>query len=231
MAGGRGRRTWPRESFLARLPEESRAALLCSGTVLSVPGDHALIREGDPGRSVYLLLDALVKVTMCAENGARTLLDLRADGDVVGEMSPLDDRPRSATVVTCRRSAVCAVKGAVFLAHLDRDPRIARVLGGVATDHLRFANRRRLAFAGYEAGVCLARALLELSDRHGVPRAAGLDVGVPLTQAELGELIGAKERTVQKAMRDLVSRGLVLAGHRRVVIADLAGLVAFADVR
>jgi DNA-binding GntR family transcriptional regulator len=51
-----------------------------------------------------------------------------------------------------------------------------------------------------------------------------------LTQAELGGLVGAKEGTVQKALRELAARGLVRPGHRSVTIVDVAGLTAFADL-
>ncbi|MEU6413093.1 Crp/Fnr family transcriptional regulator [Microbispora sp. NPDC046933] len=225
------RRTWLRGSFLDLLPARAREELLRLGSLLTYPSRHVLIREGDPGHAVYLLVDALVKVTALAENGSRTLLSIRASGDIVGEMAPLTDRPRMATVTTCKRSLVCVLKSRVFTAHLARTPVVAAVLSQVTIDRLRFANRRRLDFAGYEADVCLARILVDLAVRHGRPHREGIDVGVPVTQAELGELIGIKERTVQKAIHDLSARGLVLRRHRGVIIRDLDGLADFADLR
>ncbi|GGL27930.1 Crp/Fnr family transcriptional regulator [Planomonospora parontospora] len=224
-------RIWPPGSFLARLPGAAREELLRIGTVVTYPPAHVLIREGDTGDTVHLLIDALVKVTAFVENGSRTLLAIRANGDIVGEMAALDGSPRSATVTTCRQSVTCVVRGPVFTAHLDRHPATARVLSRVTIDRLRFANRRRLDFAGYEADVCLARILVELADRYGERCGNGMRIGVPITQAELGELIGIRERTVQKAMHDLCLRGLVLRGHRRVVLTDLDALTAFADLK
>ncbi|WP_182901498.1 Crp/Fnr family transcriptional regulator [Microbispora sp. H10830] len=225
------RRTWLHGSFLDLLPVRAGEELLRLGSLLTYPSRHMLIREGDPGHAVYLLVDALVKVTASTENGSRTLLSIRASGDIVGEMAPLTDHPRTATVTTCKRSLVCVLKGPVFTAHLARTPEVAAVLSQVTIDRLRFANRRRLDFAGYEADICLARILVDLAVRHGRPRREGIDIGVPVTQTELGELIGIKERTVQKAMHDLSSRGLVLQRHRGVIIRDLDGLTDFADLR
>ncbi|WP_169979974.1 Crp/Fnr family transcriptional regulator [Microbispora sp. H10836] len=225
------RRTWLHGSFLDLLPAVGGKELLRLGSLRTYPNRQVLIREGDPGRTVYLLIDALVKVTALAENGSRTLLSIRANGDIVGEMAALTDHPRMATVTTCRRSLVCVLKGPVFTAYLARAPEAAAALSQVAIDRLRFANRRRLDFAGYEADVCLARVLVDLAVQHGRPHHEGLDIGVPVTQAELGELVGIKERTVQKAMHDLSARGLVLQRHRGVVIRDLDGLTDFADLR
>lgn len=74
------RRPWLTGSFLDRIPEAARDELLRLGSPVTFPGRHVLVREGDPGSAVYLLLDALVKVTALAENGSRTLLSIRAAG-------------------------------------------------------------------------------------------------------------------------------------------------------
>ncbi|TLP52363.1 helix-turn-helix domain-containing protein [Microbispora triticiradicis] len=134
------RRPWLTGSFLDRLPEAARDELLRLGSPVTFPGRHVLVREGDPGSAVYLLLDA------------------------------------------------------------------------------------------YEADVFLARILVDLAVRHGRPHRAGVDIGLPVTQAELGELVGIRERTVQKARHDLSARGLVLQRHRGVVVRDMAGLTEFAGL-
>ncbi|WP_318272456.1 helix-turn-helix domain-containing protein [Microbispora triticiradicis] len=87
-----------------------------------------------------------------------------------------------------------------------------------------------LLLDAYEADVFLARILVDLAVRHGRPHRAGVDIGLPVTQAELGELVGIRERTVQKAMHDLSARGLVLQRHRGVVVRDMAGLTEFAGL-
>ena len=58
-----------------------------------------LIREGDPGTAVYLLLAGSVKVTGATDEGG-SLLAIRVGGDLVGELAVLDGRPRVATVTT-----------------------------------------------------------------------------------------------------------------------------------
>ncbi|MGW3367833.1 helix-turn-helix domain-containing protein [Streptosporangium canum] len=97
-------------------------------------------------------------------------------------------------------------------------------------DRLRWANQRRLEFAGYDSDICLGRLLPAVLAQHGRTGPEGTDLGVPLTQVELGGLIGAKESTVQKILRDLSARGLVRTGHRRVTVTDLPVLAAFADL-
>lgn len=233
MGEGSGPRVdhfWPPGTFLALLAVPSRKKLIDLGLIRSVPANHLLVRQGDPGGSVWLLLDALVKVVASVENGSQALLAIRVSGDVIGDMAVIDGSMRSANVTTCGRAVVCQIKGAQFVDYLRRDSNASLTLSQVAIQRLRWSNQRRLDFAGYETSVCLARVLLSLAARHGRHCVDGVEIGVPLTQAELGSLVGAKEGTVQKALRELASRRLVRPGHRSVIITDVDGLASFADL-
>jgi CRP/FNR family transcriptional regulator, cyclic AMP receptor protein len=184
---------------MAMLTPQSRRKLLSLGTVRSFEANYQLTRQGDRAGSVWLLLDALVKVNARVENGSQTLLAIRVSGDVVGEMAVVSDSTRSADVTTCGRAVVCQLKGELFVGFLRADADASLALGRLAIDRLRWSNQRRLDFAGYETSVCLARVLLTLAERHGRWSPSGVNIGVSVTQSELGGLVGAKEGTVQKA--------------------------------
>lgn len=221
---------WPTGTLLARLTEEDRRTLLGFGTHRSYPCGHMLIRQGDDPGAVYLLLDALVTVTARVENGIETLVAIRVSGDIVGEMAVIDSSTRFASIFTCRRSLISRVAGPVFMNYLHRHPAAAVVLNRILSERLRQANRRRLDFTGYDVEVRLARVLLELARLHGRQSPEGVDIGVRLSQAEFGALIGAKEGSVQRALRRLTALDLVRTGHRRVLILNHEALTAFADV-
>jgi CRP/FNR family cyclic AMP-dependent transcriptional regulator len=221
---------WPRGTFLERLPEAVRGRILELGVRRAFPPGHVLLRQGEPGRTVWVLLDALTKVTAQVENGSQALLGIRVSGDVVGEMGVIDGSPRSATVTTCGHTVAYQIKGPVFVDFLRRQPGVALTLSRMAIERLRWANQRRLDFTGYGTDVRLARVLLALARRHGRPGPDGIDIGIPLTQTELGGMVGAKEVTVQKALRSLAAHRLARPGHRGVVITDPAGLARFADL-
>ncbi|GII96113.1 Crp/Fnr family transcriptional regulator [Sinosporangium siamense] len=222
---------WPTGTFLARLPDQARRDLLTLGTLRDYPAGHTLIEQGDRSDLVFVLMRGLTKVTAANENGTTALLAVRVRGDVVGDMAAVDGAARSATVVTCGATVARLIKGDAFLAYLRTRPAAALALATFGGDRLRWANQRRLEFSGYPGDVCLARLLLTLAARHGTPGPEGTELGVPLTQIELGGLIGAKESTVHKALRDFTAHGLVhRTGPRRIVITDLPGLLRRADL-
>lgn len=113
---------------------------------------------------------------------------------------------------------------------LHRRPAAALAVNQILAERLRQANRRRLDFTGYGVDVRLSRALIELAARHGRRRGSVTDVGVQLTHAEYGALIGATKDSVQRALRQLSARGLVETGRRQILILDIAELAVFADI-
>jgi signal transduction histidine kinase len=71
---------------------------LCSMSknVTIMPGEW-LMREGDPGGSLYIIADGEFEVTK-KSSGQEMVLAVRGPGEVIGEMSLLDKAPRSASV-------------------------------------------------------------------------------------------------------------------------------------
>ncbi|MEV6155439.1 Crp/Fnr family transcriptional regulator [Nonomuraea sp. NPDC052129] len=204
--------------------------LLDLGVHRSHPAGDRLIRQGATGDAVLVLLDSVVMVTAGVENGAETLVAIRVSGDIIGEMAVLDNTTRFASVITCRRSLISHVAGSAFMEFLHQHPAAAVSMNQLLGERLRQANRRRLDFTGYDVDVRLARALIELAGQHGHRQAGATDVGVRLSHAEYGALIGANKDSVQRALRQLSARGLVETGRRKVLILNLDELTNFADI-
>ncbi|WP_344743555.1 hypothetical protein [Streptosporangium vulgare] len=94
---------------------------------------------------------------------------------MVGEVAVLDGSTRSADVVACGVTVVQLIKGEVFLGYLRRHPSAA--LSTLMGDRLRWANQRRLEFAGYDSDICLGHLLPAVLARHG--RTGGHGSGRP----------------------------------------------------
>ncbi|GAA3133275.1 Crp/Fnr family transcriptional regulator [Planomonospora alba] len=230
----RGGSAWPAGTLVSALDETARAELFALGHAQPYRPGAVLIQQGDPRRDHVLLLrsarpgtPACAKVTAALGNGAEALLGVRVSGDLVGEMAVLRGTDRSATVTACTPTLAFRIAAADFTAYLDRHPRLWSALAAMIADRLDWANRRRLDFAAFPVPVRLARVLDELATRHGLPVEEGTDIGVRLSQPELGRLIGAKEAAVNNAVRLLKKNGLLLIRWKRLVVTDPEGLRAF----
>lgn len=220
---------------MAKLPAELRSRFLGSARVLRYEAGEHLMTQGDISTHVYVLSSAdpagspvCAKITLGLENGAEGLLGVRLSGDVIGESAAVRGTARSATVIACGPTHAHILTRDAFIRLLDEDARAWRALTCVIADRLDTANRRRLDEAAFSVAVRLARALTELVERHGILGEEGHELGVHLSQAELGRLIGAREDAVQLAMRQLRSANAVVVHYRTVIVTDLAELRRFA---
>lgn len=179
---------------------------------------------------MILLCDGLTKVTVAMTDGRHALLDVRVSGDLVGEISALNATPRSATVTTCRDSAIRIIHRNDFRSFLRSFPDAAMEIAGIVADRLRMANRRRVDFASYPVKVRLARILWEIATAYGHRERGGIVVDIHLTQSELATMCGAAEITLQKALRELRASGVIGTGYRQVIVRDTDALRQCADV-
>jgi CRP-like cAMP-binding protein len=95
--------------FRALTPDEV-AEVLAISKLVRVPGAAVLIREGDPGDAMYMLVGGKVAVDRSLPKGAGVtrLAELTAPS-VFGEMALIDGAPRSATVTTLGEAVVLRV--------------------------------------------------------------------------------------------------------------------------
>src|SRR4051812_13050912 len=91
------RTIWAPESLLAALSVSDRGTILTLGHARQYHGGEVFFNQGDPSNFVLIIIDGYVKITAVSESGIESLVAIRTAGDIVGELSAFDDRPRSAT--------------------------------------------------------------------------------------------------------------------------------------
>ncbi|MGW3334403.1 Crp/Fnr family transcriptional regulator [Streptomyces rubiginosohelvolus] len=207
-----------RVPFLARLESEDREALLHLGRELTFPARSALMHQHEPSSHVLLILHGWTKVTASAENGYEALLALRGPGDIVGESAALTGRPRSATVTALAPVRASAIERGSFRDFVAHSPTVSLKLLGLTSDRTRAADQRRLEFASMSVRERFAVLLLDLLHTHGRRTEAGIEIDVPLSKQELAGAVGASREMVQRLLKDLRTRGIVVTGRRTLVI-------------
>ena len=80
------------------LPKEDLSALLPHLTEKTFPAETTIICRGDPGYSMFMLLDGTVVVNLTNDEGVEYPLATMGAGEIFGEMALLTGEPRSANV-------------------------------------------------------------------------------------------------------------------------------------
>ncbi len=83
-----------------------------------------IFRESEDGQSLYIIKKGEVKACKTAPDGELYTLTLMKDGDIFGEMSFLDGRPRSATIVALSDVDTFVIEREDFETLVDGHPRI-----------------------------------------------------------------------------------------------------------
>ncbi len=92
--------------FFAPLQEKEREELAEDATMHVFSTGEMVIREGDPGRSVYVILDGKVKVFTRDNDDNELELATLGVGQFFGEMSFVSGKPRSSSVTALELSVV-----------------------------------------------------------------------------------------------------------------------------
>jgi signal transduction histidine kinase len=107
--------------LFAGLSEEDLERLYHMAEPVFIPEGRRFIQEGEPGDTLYIVLDGEVEVTK-RQGGQDVVLAVRGAGEFFGEMSLLDGAPRNASLRTLRDSHLLAVSQAAFGTLLSSSP-------------------------------------------------------------------------------------------------------------
>ena len=88
---------------------------------IDFPAGKTLIKQGDPGRQFFVVIEGEIKVT---KNGKK--LPSRGGSEFYGEISLVSGSPATATVTTVTPTRALVIAPPQFRALLDRSPSIQR---------------------------------------------------------------------------------------------------------
>lgn len=92
-----------------------RTAMAVRGRMTEAPAGHMLMREGEPGDTLYVLAEGSVRILRRDPAGNQVELARRHAGECFGEMALIDGGLRSATVITATPVRLFELKRDVFL--------------------------------------------------------------------------------------------------------------------
>ena len=210
-----------REAPLFEALSEEDARALRSGVIdVHLDRGERLFAEGDAGDKLYIILVGKIKLTKAAPDGRENLLSVHGPGEMFGELSLFDPRPRtsSATAVTNARLAGLAHDD--LRTWLSSRPEVAMHLLQALAQRLRRINEVKADLVFTDVPGRVAKALLDLSERFGNPHPEGTQVNHDLTQEELAQLVGASRETVNKALADFAARGWIQLAAKSVLVTD-----------
>ena len=185
---------------------------------------HELIVDyGDESNEVIFIISGQVRVLMSSAYGRHVILNHLDRGDFFGEMSAIDGRSRSASVVALFTSEVCIMPGETFVKIATTVPDIALRTMEKLTERVRTINERLAEQAFLTARQRLCAELL----RQSRPRSGHPDqriVSPPPIQEDLANLISSRREVVSRELSALTKDGVIERSRGGLVLTDVDGL-------
>ncbi|MGI5119711.1 Crp/Fnr family transcriptional regulator [Marinactinospora thermotolerans] len=203
------------------LDEDGAAALRASVSEVRLGRGQTLFSEGDEGDRLYVILSGKVKLTRTAVDGRENLLSVLGPGEMFGELSLFDPRPRTASAVAVTDTVLAGLGHDDLRPFISQQPEVAVHLLKALAARLRRTNDTMSDLVFTDVPGRVAKALLDLADRFGKEGDDGLHVHHDLTQEELAQLVGASRETVNKALAEFALRGWLRIEAKAVVLLDI----------
>ncbi|MDP6981333.1 MAG: Crp/Fnr family transcriptional regulator [Myxococcota bacterium] len=180
------------------------------------PKDAIIVDEGLAGDYMYVIRSGRVKVTKASNDGREKIMNLFGAGDFFGEMSLLDNQPRSASVSTLEPTLLLALSRRDFMELLKNSFTLALCVIQELT--------RRLRDTGEQASSISFQKVQERT--RGLFERIALDEGSgdhsritpTLTHQQIADMIGTSRETVTRAVKRLKEDGWLQQRGKRYVI-------------
>jgi CheY-like chemotaxis protein/pSer/pThr/pTyr-binding forkhead associated (FHA) protein len=125
---------------------KEQLAWVCRTADLAVfEAGKTIVRQGDRGRALYLILDGKVRVTACDEEGKEVLGSFLKENQMFGEMSFLSGRPCSVTFRAEEETLLCEIRSEIVREILKRSPGLEGILEEYYRDLLKKLQKEKRA--------------------------------------------------------------------------------------
>jgi CRP/FNR family transcriptional regulator, cyclic AMP receptor protein len=211
-----------RNGWFGALPADVRAFMLEQAELMRLRPGEMLFRQGDAPTGLYGLVYGTLKMSSLREDGREAILAVLEPGIWFGEISLIDDLPR-----THDATAVGPVE-VLVLPRGDFDALMERAVFARAVAQL-MAGRIRLLYGIVEDATLrstrarIARRLL-LMARGDVTLSPLKRPRVPVSQEGLAMMLGISRQTLSKELRLLSEQGAIVLGYGYIEVVSEAGL-------
>ena len=192
------------------------------------PAQHDNVCNQDTSDDVYFVISGKVRATIFSHTGKEVAFREIGAGEMFGDLSAIDGRPRCANVITLGESVVLDMGSSAFQDVLHGHSQVAfAVLCGL-TELVRHLSERVVEFSTLGVNNRIHAELLRLAKEY--PRNGALVVIThPPTHADIANRVSTRREAVTKELSRLSDMGLIERRGKSLVVRDLERLARMID--
>ena len=173
-----------------------------------------MIYEGDVAHDLFIVCSGSLKTSLLDDQEHEVVVNIFGKGDYFGELSLLDDLPRSANVTALEVSELLIIGKPAFQAVVQNHPECQGVIVRELVARIRELTESVRGFALLHVFGRIVRLLPTLAGEED-----GMQVIRPrLTHLDIAQRVGSSREMVSRILRDLVIGGYLGIEPERIVI-------------
>ena len=195
--------------FVAVLPPRERERLLDRAVPRLLERGDALYLTGDAERRVHLVEEGILKLACCDPEGRETTLALALPGDLVGETAACDGDLQPLDAIALTPAKVIGVDGDLFIDVATRNAGAALELARTLAARTRWIAATAGERTTNDVPARLAARLLDLAEIIGRMRSGTIELELPLTRTDVGQLAGMCRESASKTLSNWKRQGVL----------------------
>ncbi|MBI2891244.1 MAG: Crp/Fnr family transcriptional regulator [Nitrospirae bacterium] len=179
-----------------------------------------IVHQDERGTVFFIMEKGLAKVTMAGRDGREITLSYVKPGEFFGEMSLLDGKPRSATVVAVEDSIVLVLTREDFLNQIRLNPEIGIRMLEVFSERIRYADEKIGLLTLTDVQSKLVHYFIHLAGRMGVPTVNGTLIENRPTHDVMAAELGTTRETITRIIGDLRRNGYIKITRKTLLVSN-----------
>jgi CRP/FNR family cyclic AMP-dependent transcriptional regulator len=200
------------------LSDHQLAALFPAIQHRTYPRRSFMLRAGEKADALYVMLAGRARVVIDDGEGREVTLTVIGPNEFFGEMSLIDDKPRSANVQAIDQCEVLYISKAAFMTCLKDNFEVAMMILRAVVGRLREANQKIASLALMDVHGRVARLIIDLA--REVNDTWVVDTG----SEEMARTVGASREMVSRVLKEMRDSGLIRRDKRKIIVLDRASM-------
>ena len=204
-------------------------ALVACGRIKSLGKGEVLVHSGTPVDNLTMVVQGAVETSTTRSSGHRHLVSFLQPGDLIGLIGMLDGKGHVHDLRAKGPADVLLMPLEAVNALRDKHVELIKAMEKHLATRTRFLFERLSSDSSLSLEVRLARLLQTLSNIYGLPRGDEVLLDMKISQADLGDWLGASRQRINFVIQQLQTAGLIRVSYSTLTIVDPKGLAARAD--
>lgn len=176
--------------------------------------------EYEPGNTFYFLLEGRVKISKISADTEKTL-DILMPGEIFGEMSILEEAPRSATTIALDEVKVLEFNKENFSGLMTSKPELAIKLLKVFAKRIYDQKRRLMILTLQEPEVKIMDVFIMLAENRNIDTGENSKISFETTSDEIASWCGMDKMKCGQILSHLQKQNRIIIQQNNIIVTNI----------